>query len=144
MPHSGLTVRRTERFEISLPARVRVAAKHHENVQFAKGIGDADRWINVDVVDFSQGGVGFVTEMFFPRALALEVEIPDLLDREGEVMISCEMLIKRVQMTDRRPAYLVGCAFVDLDAEKQSAIDKIVERLLGMGNSEVNDGGDHA
>ncbi len=144
MPHSGLIVRRTERFEISLPARVRVAARHQEIMQFAKGIADADRWVNVDVVDFAQGGVGFVTEVFFARGVALDIEISDMLDPDGDAMISCEMLVKRIQMTDRRPAYLVGCAFVDLDAGKQAAIDAMVERLLGMGGTDENSGGDHA
>ncbi len=143
MPHTGLIVRRTERFEISLPARVRVAAKHRDIVQFSKGVADADQWICIDVIDFAQGGVGFVTDMFFPRSLDLEVEISDLLNPGGGAMISCEMTVKRVQMTDRRPAYLVGCAFADLDDKTQSDIDILLERLLGMGkgnqDEEVSD-----
>ncbi len=139
MPHSGLIVRRTERFEISLPARVRVAANHQEIVQFAKGIADAGGWINVDVIDFAQGGVGFVTDVFFARDLALEVEISDMLDLDGGAMISCEMVVKRVQMTDRRPAYFVGCAFTNQSNETQSEIDTMLERLLGMSKGDQDE-----
>ncbi len=144
MPHSGLIVRRTERFEISLPARVRVAAKHQDIVQFSKGVADVDRWIRVDVIDFAQGGVGFVTDMFFPRSLVLEIEISDMLDPDGAAMISCEMAVKRVQMTDRRPAYLVGCAFTELDEKTRSDIDTLLERLLGMGKADQGEEGSNA
>ena len=144
MPHSGLIVRRTERFEISLPARVRVAAKHQEIVQFAKGVADADRWISVDVVDFAQGGIGFVSDIFFARALELEIEISNPADPGLDVWVCCEMSIKRVQMTDRRPAYLMGGAFIGLDEGQQTAIDTMVDRLLGKSNSGQNNGGGHA
>lgn len=144
MSNTGLIVRRTERFEISLPARVRVAMQHLEFVQFTKGVADTDRWINVDVVDFAQGGVGFVTEVFFARALDLELEIPNLADPSQNAMLRCEMQVKRVQMTDRRPGYLIGCAFLDVDEAKKTTINAMIERLLGLADSVENDGGYHA
>jgi len=135
MSNSGLIVRRTERFEISLPARVRVAMNHIEAVQFAKGVVDSDRWVNIDVVDFAEGGLGFVTEVFFARGLELEVEIPNI-GNPDDVLIRCEMQVKRVQMTDRRPAYLIGCAFVGIDDEKKASIDALIERVLGFANED--------
>jgi PilZ domain len=144
MTSSGLIVRRTERFEISLPAKVRVAMQHLDSVQFVKGVTDPDRWINVDVVDFAQGGIGFVSDIFFARGLELELEIMDIGAVEGDSLIQCTLQIKRVQMTDRRPAYLVGCAFNGVDDDTKSAIESLINRLSGMMDDQDNDGGHDA
>jgi hypothetical protein len=144
MSNSGLIVRRTERFEISIPARVRVAMQHVDAVQFAKGVTDSDRWMNIDVVDFSGGGVGFVTDLFFARSLDVEIEIPALGDSGGESLLKCYLRVKRVQMTDRRPAYLIGCAFTNVDEEIQSAIDALLELLRGQSDDAHSDGGNYA
>jgi len=144
MSNAGLIVRRSERFEISLPARVRVGMLHIDAVKFAKGVSDPERWINVDVVDFAQGGIGFVTELFFARAMSLEIEIPNVGDPGGAPLIQCEMQVKRVQMTDRRPAYLVGCAFVGLDDEKKITVDAMIQRLMGEFGEDNPEGGEHA
>ena len=64
MTDSGLIVRRSVRFEISLPARMRVAAHHADALSFAKGVCDEDRWIDVNIIDFAAGGLGFIAEVF--------------------------------------------------------------------------------
>lgn len=144
MSTSGLIVRRTERFEISLPAKVRVAMQHVETVQFAKGVTGEDRWIDVDVVDFSEGGVGFISAIFFPRSADLELMIPESSEFNSEVLLQCEMRVKRVKMTDRRPAYLVGCSFYGVDEQGQRSIEVLIDRLLGEGGEENYEGVDHA
>lgn len=144
MSTSGLIVRRTERFEISLPAKVRVAMNHIEMVQFAKGVAGDDRWIDVDVVDFSEGGVGFVSDIFFARSLDLELLIPENAESGSAEMLQCQMQVKRVQMTDRRPGYLIGCSFVSLDNEHRDSIETLISRLLGDSDAVDLDGGDHA
>ncbi len=144
MSRSGLLVRRTERFDISLPAQVRIAKQHVEMVLFAKGVAGDDRWIDVDVVDFSEGGVGFAVESFFPRSVDLELRILQGRDSASEVLLQCEMKVKRVQMTDRRPAYLVGCSFQGVDEQGQQSIQTLINRLLGDGSGENSGGVDHA
>ena len=144
MSRSGLLVRRTERFDISLPAQVRIAKQHVEMVLFAKGVAGDDRWIDVDVVDFSEGGVGFAVESFFPRSVDLELRILQGRDSASEVLLQCEMKVKRVQMTDRRPAYLVGCSFQRVDEQGQQSIQTLINRLLGDGSGENSGGVDHA
>ena len=141
MSNSGLVVRRTERFEISLPGRVRVAMQHIDSVQFVKGVTDADRWIDVDVTDFGLGGVGFVTDVLLPRQLDLELEVFDIGDRSSQAMVSCIMQVRRVRMVDRRPMYLVGCAFGALDDQTQAAIDSLIDRLLGQLEQDGGDAG---
>ena len=142
MSTSGLIVRRTERFEISLPGKVRVAMQHLDAVQFVKGVTGEDRWFDVDVVDFSEGGVGFVSDIFFARALELELMIPDTSGLSDQPMLLCEMQVKRVQMTDRRPAYLVGCAFGELLENQREDVERLISKLLGQ--SEGEGGEDHA
>ncbi len=140
MSTSGLIVRRTERFEISLPAKVRVAMQHIESVQFTKGVTGDDRWFDVAVVDFAEGGVGFVSDIFFARALDLELMIPDASGGDVKPLLRCEMQVKRVQMTDRRPAYLVGCAFNHLQEDQRLEVDRLISKLLGQ----IEEGEGHA
>ena len=140
MSNSGLIVRRSERFEISIPARVRISAINAENVLFAKGVTDADRWVQVDIVDFAQGGVGFVSDLFFARGVNLDLEIRLNEDTNSDPMLQTHMMVKRVQMTDRRPAYLIGCSFVDSDEQTQESISELLFRLSGDANAGNDDG----
>jgi len=140
MSNSGLIVRRSERFEISIPGKVRVAMAHVDQVQFAKGVGDENRWISIDIVDFGEGGIGFISDVFFARGLSLEVEIPEIGNPDGAALIQCEMCVKRVQMTDRRPAYLVGCAFSELSEESKKTVEEMIDQLLGMNDRDESEG----
>ena len=132
MSNSGLIVRRSVRFEISLPARVRVAPHHAEALNFSKGVTDENRWINVDVIDFASGGMGFVLNVYLPRNVDVEIEIPDFHDQNAEPMLQCMLKVKRIQMTDRRPAYQVGCSFTEVDEESRKSIEQMIDRLRGM------------
>jgi hypothetical protein len=136
MADSGLIVRRSVRFEISLPGRVRVAAHHAEALGFAKGITGEDRWIDVDIVDFAQGGLGFISSVFFPRHVDLEIDIPGFHEYDDESLLRCMIKVHRVQMTDRRPAYKVGSGFIELDESAQEQINTLIDRL----SSECDEG----
>lgn len=144
MSSSGLIVRRSERFEISLPGRVRVAAHHAEALNFAKGVAGPDRWINVDVIDFASGGLGFIADVFMPRNVDLEVEILNFQGQTDNAALNCTMRIKRVQMTDRRPAYQIGCSFINVDQDVQDQIDALIDRLRGLAEEEASGQGDNA
>ncbi len=133
MAASGLIIRRNERHEISLPAQVRVSFSHTELVKLSKGTAGEKGWVNVHLIDFSENGIGIVTEVFFPRGSVLEVRVPDLGDPEGAgELLRCEMRVMRVQMTDRRPAYLIGGAFVDPGNETRGQIEALLDRLDGV------------
>lgn len=130
MAQSGLIVRRSVRHEIVLPARVRVAPEHAEDIRFAKGVTDQDGWIDCDLVDFAAGGAGFVATAFFPRGCVIEMQIPTSGD-EGQPPFVCRARVMRIQMTDRRPAYLVGTAFVDMTEDQDAAVSALLDRLDG-------------
>ena len=141
MSNSGLIVRRSERYEVSLPARVRVGMSDIESVQFAKGVADLDRWIEVDVVDFAQGGVGFISDIFCARGLSFELDLQTLSPRTEESSLRCMLQVKRVQMTDRRPAYLVGCSFVGADDNIRNEIESIIRCFEGSVDGNSGGGG---
>lgn len=132
---SGLITRRNERHEISLPAKVRIAISHSMLVKFNKAAGCKDGWVDVDLIDFSVAGIGFITSTFFPRGAMIEIKVADLeepdTDAELGVLIQCEMRVMRVQMTDRRPAYLIGGAFSSIDEEFKERIESLMARFDG-------------
>lgn len=140
MAESGLIVRRSERFEISLPARIRVASYHTEGLNFAKGVCNEDRWIDVDLIDFAAGGLGFITRIYLPRNVDLEIEIPDFHNGTHPAVLQSLVRVQRVQMTDRRPAYQIGCSFIDLNEETNQQIDSLIDRLSGLSGDEHGEG----
>lgn len=105
-------------------------------MNFAKGVCGADRWIDVDLIDFAAGGLGFITHVYFPRNVDLELEIPDFQQANSPVLLNGLMRVQRVQMTDRRPAYQIGCSFINLDDTTNQQIDALIERLSGMSDAE--------
>ncbi len=131
MAQSGLIIRRSVRHEIVLPAKVRVAPDHAEAVRFAKGVTDADGWINVDLVDFASGGAGFISGVYLPRGVILELRIPAPDATDGPPLVSTRTRVVRVQMTDRRPAYLVGVAYLNPDDDAITQINAMLARIEG-------------
>lgn len=129
--NNGLIVRSSVRYEISMPSRVRVAPYYAEVMNFAKGVGDGDRWVDVDVIDYAAGGLGFISMVFFPRNVDLEVEILDTRLSDAPPLLRAMIRVQRVQMTDRRPAYQVGCSFVDPDEQTSKQIDALLARMSG-------------
>ncbi|MEM9373766.1 MAG: PilZ domain-containing protein [Planctomycetota bacterium] len=130
MPKTGLIVRRAVRHEVVLPAKVRVAPEHTQTVRFAKGVTDEGGWITCDLIDFAIGGAGVISGVFFPRGAALELLIPaDDPNEPPTLRLSCRVM--RVQMTDRRPAYLIGLAFSESSDETNAAVEQFLDRLEG-------------
>jgi len=134
MSNSGLIIRTNERYEISLPAKARVAFSHAEVVKLSKASGSQDGWVDVHLIDFSSAGIGFITTTFFPRGSVVEIQVPDLNGADSKVMIQCEIRVMRVQMTDRRPAYLIGGAFVDMTPNLEKQIEGMMQRFEGLGD----------
>lgn len=139
MSKNGLIIRRNERHEVSLPARARVSFSHADKVKFSKGAGGQDGWMDVHLIDFSDSGLGMVSTRFFPRGSVIDVVVPDPAGGD-EAMIQCSIRVMRVQMTDRRPAYMVGGLFNEPEERLIQQIDELLDRLTG----EDVIGGEHA
>lgn len=138
--HSGLSVRRSARYEVALPGRVRIAAEHRSIVRFAPSSGARDGWIPVDIIDVGTGGVGLFSPIFLPRNADADLEILGHQERGG-VLLACRSRVQRVVMTDRRPAYLLGLAFVGQSPETVKKISDLLNALEGIesGGAEPED-----
>ena len=67
---------------------------------------------------------------FFPRGGILEILVMEA--EGGATLFQGRARVMRIQMTDRRPAYLVGTAFTDLDDAQCAAVETLLDRLEGM------------
>lgn len=129
--HTGLIFRKSARFDVSLSARLRVAEAHAKAVHLTAASGVRQGWLAVDLVDFSAGGIGLLSGVFVPRRSLIQVEIFGLEGEKGGMAISGVARTKRVVMTDRRPAYLIGASFEDPPQELQSQIEQMLLLLGG-------------
>lgn len=121
-----LVVRRTLRHDVVLRGRLSVAGPHTSAVRLGRGSGARDNSIEADLVDVSVGGVGFLSTVFLPKRLRVEVQVLD--PRSGTPLLSCRGRVMRVLMTDRRPMYMLGVEFDDLDQETASRLGRLLEK----------------
>ncbi len=122
MAVSQVIVRRAVRHDVAMRAQVCVNALHASLVRVSAAAGIKDGWIDADAVDFSLGGVGVISTVFFPRHTVVRLRLLS----PGEVpttLFEGDCVIRRVVMTDRRPAYHLGTSFHLLDAEAQKQIE---------------------
>lgn len=121
-----LVVRRTVRHDVVLRGRFSVAAPHASAVRLAKASGSRDGAVEADIVDLSAGGVGFLSTVFLPKRLLVDVEI--LAPRSGAPLLRCRGRVTRTLMTDRRPMYMLGVAFENLDEATTAALATLLEQ----------------
>lgn len=134
--HSGLIFRKSARFDLSLPSRIRVSEAHGRMVSLTASAGVKQGWLPVDVVDFSAGGLGLLSGVFVPRRCVLDVEIFTVENDRRQLVLSGVVRVQRVVMTDRRPAYLIGAAFESPSEEQVEQIERLLELLGGVDETE--------
>lgn len=120
-------VRRHERHELVLPAILSVAPEHQAMVRFNPSICERDGWIRATLTDISPGGLGLITGVFIPRMSLMRVRI--MRGQDERQVLDVKVRLQRICMTDRRPAYLLGTAFVELSDEQKSVIQSITAEL---------------
>ena len=108
---SGVMVRHTQRYDASLRARISICPEHAPVIRLAPGSGVKDGWIDMDVVDFSSGGIGLVSLVWLPRRTLVQFQLHAPGREREEPVVQGRTRVQRVTMTDRRPAYLLGTAF---------------------------------
>ena len=133
MSSNGLIIRGNERHEISLPVRIRVAKAHTEAIKFRRGMTQEGGWIETHLIDFSAAGAGLMSTAFFPKGTQLDFEIPHPNQEIDETLFSGQVRVMRVQMTDRRPAYLLGTSFAESDPEAADRVSRVLAMLNGEG-----------
>lgn len=130
---NDLMVRRFERHELVLPAILSVAPEHQSLVRFNPSICERDGWIPATLADISPGGLGLITGVFIPRMSLVRVRI--LRGQDERQVLDVKVRMQRICMTDRRPAYLLGTAFVELNDEQKGVIQSITSELDGVQKS---------
>lgn len=129
MESQPVIVRRSVRHDVVMRAAISVAPEHAGRVRLSQASGARDGWLDVDVVDFAAGGLGFISSVFLPRKCLLTMRIfgpePD-----SPALATLPLRVQRVAMTDRRPAYLIGTAFEKPNVEATEKIDELMS-LLG-------------
>lgn len=110
-----------------LPAILSVAPEHQAMVRFNPSICERDGWIRATLTDISPGGLGLITGVFIPRMSLMRVRI--MRGQDERQVLDVKVRLQRICMTDRRPAYLLGTAFVELSDEQKSVIQSITAEL---------------
>lgn len=123
-------VRRSVRFEVGLRAMLCVSAEHGAFVRLSQQAGIREGWIETDLVDFSAGGFGVMSQVFVPRKTMVTVRIMRPAP-ENTLMAEVTGRVQRVFMTDRRPAYMVGISFEGLTPLAQRQVDAMLAELAG-------------
>ncbi len=120
-----IIVRQSARHDVCLRGLARIAPESAGTVRLARASGAKDGWIEVDVVDLSSGGVGFVSMLFLPRRSVVTLRIFGNAP-EAPALATVQCRIQRVCMTDRRPAYLIGAAIESTDDEARGGLEKLL------------------
>lgn len=127
---ASLTVRQNRRREIAVAAHIAIAKEHAEIVRLAPGATTRAGWFDATVVDASEGGLGFVSELFVPRGCLVQVDVRNPLNTDESLLVAT-MRIKRVLMIDRRPGYLVGGIFTDNNDDFQTRLSGFLAAIDG-------------
>ncbi|HLO40609.1 MAG TPA: hypothetical protein VK176_06265 [Phycisphaerales bacterium] len=126
-----LVVRRTTRHDVSLRARVVPTQGHAAAIRLAQSVVPRGGMVEVDLLDFSGGGVGLMSMVFFPRRTCLRLVIQGLREGEPE-LLDAVVRVQRVVMSDRRPAYMIGTSFESLNETSSAQVEAILDRLDGL------------
>jgi hypothetical protein len=120
-----IIIRQSARHDVCLRGLVRIAPESAGIVKFARASGAKDGWCEVDIVDLSSGGVGFISMLFLPRRTLLTLQVFGNVP-EAPPLATFNCRIQRVCMTDRRPAYLIGAAVELPDAEARTGLERLL------------------
>jgi hypothetical protein len=140
---AGLIVRDSERFEVAMPARMRVAGEHASIVRLSAAAPQRDGWVDVDVIDLSRGGFGVMSPIFFPRRSLVQVQIFQPGSESDETVLEGIVRVMRVTMTDARPGYLLGLAQESATGLLARQLEVVIGRLSQTG-FELGEESEHA
>jgi len=126
----GLTVRGAKRLDIALPCEIAVAPAHETFVHLTAKAASANSRVQATVLDGSRGGLGVLSPVYFPKGALLQLWIRNRA-QGGDITLETTLRVKRIVMTDRRPAYLLGLAYADCDAESAERMTQFVVSLEG-------------
>lgn len=109
----GQSVRRHERRDCRLPVSLRTSERHEKQVALTTAGAEVSQ--RATLVNYSGGGLGFRTPVYYPRGCELVATIRGL---PGGRECRCAVTVHRVWMIERGPEYHLGTSFSNAgDAE---------------------------
>ena len=122
---ADLSVRQHERHACDVAAGMLVSGPSVGAVKLVKtgAAGAPGR-----VVDFSQGGLGLSSTVYFPLTCHLRVSIPD--NAGGSIKI--DLRVQRIAMLDRTPTYYIGTSFEAATPEQHKAVADVLAHFRAL------------
>ncbi len=87
--------------------------------------------IDGTLMDISSGGAGLVVGEYIPKWSRVVLGVHRNEDDAGS-LVKAEGVVRRVQMLDRRPSYLVGVGFSNLSEEELAQISELISEIDGL------------
>ena len=100
-------------------------------VRVAPGVLNRFSRIEGTLMDISSGGAGLVVGEYVPRWAPVVLGVHCTSESEG-VLLAARGVIRRVRMLDRRPSYLIGVGFEDLDERTLADLESLLSEIDGV------------
>lgn len=128
-PNTDSKARQHERHELVLPIRLSPSEHAGQQVRFRTRASTNKYDFEGDLIDLSRGGVGFMCHHYLPKGTRVDLRVCGLDGDPTRAILVARGRVQRVRMTDSRPAYLIGAAFIDSDAVFEHDLGLLLNRL---------------
>jgi len=113
-----------------MAASIEIAGASRAQVRPAPAALNRHGRVDGTLMDISGGGAGLVIPEFVPKWCRVTLAIHEEAGSD-DALVRAGGEVRRVQMLDRRPSYLVGIGFVDLSEEAMAGIAALIARVDG-------------
>jgi len=125
-PHSrDLRFRSASRHDVALDASLTLRAPDTERIRYSRTAISPDGSWPGTLVDVSGGGLGIICELYVPVWAHVHVHI-GWPGRDEGTLFEADCLSRRVQMIDRRPAYLLGLQYDEMNEDQRDALERFM------------------
>lgn len=87
--------------------------------------------MNGTLLDISGGGAGLVVGEYVPKWAHVVLGV-HRSEEDREAIVTAPGVIRRVQMLDRRPSYLIGIGFERLTDDELGQIADLISHIDGL------------
>ncbi len=107
-----------------------IAPAHAMHVSLTAKAASANSTVEATVVDASDGGLGVMSPVYFPKGALVQLSFKNHMNSR-DMAVESVFRVQRILMTDRRPGYLLGLAYADIDGESSRQMAHVVASLDG-------------
>lgn len=129
-PHH-LRFRADERREVALAASIALPEQASGQVRVTAGVLNRFSRIDGTLMDISSGGAGLVIGEYVPKWSPVILGVHRTSEAEG-ALVRARGIVRRVQMLDRRPSYLIGVGFEEMDAQTAADLETLLAEIDGV------------